>query len=75
MINDNTIIGDKMKKKSIWLDNIKFDNPKKINKNMIVDVLVIGGGITGLSTAYHLINSKLKICVVEKKFNCSCSYI
>ena len=55
-----------MKKETIWLDGIKFDKPNIINQNMNVDVLIIGGGITGLSTAYHLINSNLNVCLVEK---------
>lgn len=55
-----------MKKESIWLDNINFDKLDKLNKNEDIDVLIIGGGITGLSTAYHLMNSNLKICVVER---------
>src|SRR5574344_174466 len=56
----------KMKNKPIWLENIKFKNPIKLNKNIKVDVLIIGGGITGLSTAYHLIDHNLQVCVVEK---------
>src|SRR5574344_1172128 len=55
-----------MKKESLWLDGIKFDKLKEINEDLSVDVLIIGGGMTGLSTAYHLINSNLKVCVVEK---------
>ncbi len=55
-----------MKNKPIWLENIKFKNPIKLNKNIKVDVLIIGGGITGLSTAYHLIDHNLQVCVVEK---------
>lgn len=56
-----------MKNKSIWqdLDNNK-DLNNKLEKDLDVDVLIIGGGITGLSTAYHLINKNLKICLVEK---------
>ena len=55
-----------MEKKPLWLENIKFDKPKKIDKDISVDVLIVGGGMTGLSTAYHLINSNLKVCVIEK---------
>ena len=56
-----------MKNKSIWLENIVFPKANKLNKKIKVDVLIIGGGITGLSTAYHLKNSNLKVCLVEKK--------
>ena len=52
-----------MKTRSIWLESSSKCNP--INKNCDVDVLIIGGGITGISTAYHLINSNLKVCLVE----------
>lgn len=55
-----------MKKSSIWLDNIDFNINESLNKDIDVDVLIIGGGITGLSIAYHLINSNLKVCLVEK---------
>lgn len=55
-----------MKSNSIWLDGIDNSNYPKLNKNIDVDVLIIGGGITGISTAYHLINSSLKVALVER---------
>ena len=55
-----------MKNKSIWLEGIKKGKSKKVTKNFSTDILIIGGGITGLSTAYHLRKSKLNICLVEK---------
>lgn len=55
-----------LKKETIWLQGIKFDKPKQLKTNKSVDVLIVGGGITGLSTAYHLRNSNLNICLVEK---------
>ena len=54
-----------MKKQSIWLKDFK-NNVTILNKDIDCDVLIIGAGITGLSTAYHLINSNLKVVVVEK---------
>ncbi|MBE6148539.1 MAG: FAD-dependent oxidoreductase [Firmicutes bacterium] len=54
------------KNKSIWA-NIKQEKIcPKLDKNIDVDVLIIGGGMTGLSTAYHLLENNLKICLVEK---------
>lgn len=52
--------------KSIWLESIPKENIQKLEKDIDVDVLIIGGGITGISTAYNLINNNLKICLVEK---------
>lgn len=54
----------KLKEKSIWLQNYK-ENINELNHDINCDVLIIGGGITGISTAYHLINSNLKVCLVE----------
>ena len=54
-----------MKYQSIWLDNKIKNNIKELNKDKNVDVLIIGGGITGLSTLYFLKDSNLKVCLVE----------
>ena len=55
-----------MNNKSIWLDVGRKNNFSKLKKDLVIDVLVVGGGITGISTIYHLINSNLKVCLVEK---------
>lgn len=55
-----------MKNKSLWLDGINFAEPIILDKDKVVDVLIIGGGITGLSTAYHLKDANLKVCLVEQ---------
>lgn len=55
-----------MYKKSIWLTDIKESKERQLDKNIEVDVLIIGGGITGLTTAYHLKNSNLSICLVDQ---------
>lgn len=55
-----------LKNNSIWIEGIPNNKYPRLNKNIDVDVLIIGGGITGVSTAYHLINSKQKVCLVER---------
>ena len=37
-----------------------------MNENMHKDVIIIGGGLTGLSTAYHLKKKHRNILVLEK---------
>ena len=54
-----------MKKASIWM-NIKDIHCDKLDKDMEVDVLIVGGGITGLSTLFELQNSNLKTILVER---------
>lgn len=52
---------------SYWLSSTKNFNPKnKIEHNLYADVCVIGAGICGLSTAYYLTKSGLKVVVVDK---------
>jgi len=55
-----------MKTISIWSDIEYKDVCPKLEENITTDVLIIGGGLTGISTAYHLIDSNLKVTVVER---------
>lgn len=69
LINTNhvhNIIGDTMKKMSLWLDGEKDSHIMELNKNINTDVLIIGGGITGMTTAYQLINSNLKVVLIDQ---------
>ena len=54
-----------LKNYSIWSEEIK-NKYSKLEKDIEVDVLIVGGGMTGISTAYHLKDSNLKVCLVEK---------
>lgn len=59
-----------MKKTSIWT-NIEEIYCDKLNQDMEVEVLIVGGGITGLSTLLELQNSNLKTILVERN---TCGY-
>jgi len=66
------LIGEKEvvfeKNDSFWAKEMKPANAP-LNKNIEVDVAIIGGGYTGLSAAYHLMkyNPDLKVVVLEAK--------
>ena len=48
-----------MKKESIWLKDLKINKNKPLDKDIEVDILIIGGGLTGISTLYNLRNEML----------------
>lgn len=55
-----------MKNYSIWQDNIKKSNYKELLDDKCIDILIIGGGITGISSLYHLKDSNYKSILVEQ---------
>lgn len=55
-----------MKNKSIWSEYLKKDVYKELNEDIKTDVIIIGGGITGLNVLYQLMESGIKAVLVEK---------
>lgn len=53
---------------SLWIDSVKSfkTNFNSLDKDINVDVCIVEGGITGISTAYLLSKNGLKVCVLEK---------
>lgn len=54
-----------MKNESIWANAKKDFNLTSLNQNINTDILIIGAGITGISTAFYLKNQKLDITIIE----------
>lgn len=50
---------------SIWIATTPKTNYPTLEKDLEVDVAVIGGGIVGLNTAYFLKNQGLKVAIIE----------
>lgn len=52
--------------KPLWLDTINKQNFASLNKDIETDILIVGGGITGILTAHYLQEVGYKVVVVEK---------
>jgi len=60
-----------MENKTLWMENIKNIQNKKDFKEQKTDILIIGGGIAGLSCAYYLKDLGKKVTLIEKdKIGC-----
>ena len=51
---------------SFWIENFKSQSYDSLDKDLNVDVCIIGGGITGISCGYYLAKNNLKVCILEK---------
>ena len=59
---------------SLWKDIPNTCSFPKIEQNKMVDVCVIGAGITGINLAYMLQNRGLKVAILERDSVCNRSY-
>lgn len=55
-----------MIKKSIWENTVSLHENNIINSETHFDILIIGAGIAGMTTAYFLKDSGLKIGIIDK---------
>src|SRR3990170_5362323 len=53
---------------SFWLDSIEPIKFSPLNENKQTEVVIVGGGIAGLSVAYCLVKAGKKVIVVEDGF-------
>lgn len=54
-----------MKNESYWQKTVKLPNYPKIEHDGNYDIVIVGGGMSGVSLAYRLNNSKLKVALIE----------
>lgn len=57
--------------KSVWQDTARLPHFPQLKKDIHTDVLIIGGGIAGILTAYFLHQAGVKYVLVEKNMICS----
>lgn len=53
---------------SFWIDSTPIIAFEKPQKDIQTDILIIGGGIAGLTTAYNLVKAGKKVTLVEDGF-------
>lgn len=59
--------------KSVWQDTAQIPRFLQLKNDIRTDVLIIGGGMAGILTAYFLHKSGVKYVLVEKGRICSCT--
>ena len=64
---DKDYVGGKLPEspESYWRDSVDLPEFPQLSEDMNVDVVIVGGGITGLTSAYLLVNEGLKVVVLE----------
>ena len=65
-IMSHTNNGDFMKNNSIWKEKVENKKLHELEKDICCDILIIGGGIAGLSTAYFLSDSDKDVVLIDK---------
>ena len=55
--------------KSYWMDCKQTKQYPKLIENLETDICIIGGGLTGITTAYYLNKYKIKKCHFRKRQN------
>ena len=56
---------------SYWNENKEEREYPKLKQNITADVVIVGGGLTGIQAAYYLSGKGLKVVVLEKDKLCS----
>ena len=56
---------------SLWSETATLPSFEQLNKNIKTDVLIIGGGITGILTAHYLQQAGINYVLVEADTICS----
>ncbi|MDE5854472.1 MAG: FAD-binding oxidoreductase, partial [Ruminococcus sp.] len=67
--NGVSVMEDTME--SVWQANTKLPGFSKLDRDTKTDVLIIGGGIAGILTAYFLYQNGVEYILVEKNRICS----
>jgi glycine/D-amino acid oxidase-like deaminating enzyme/nitrite reductase/ring-hydroxylating ferredoxin subunit len=54
-----------MDPKPYWLDSVQLPTFEKLTKDIVTDVAIVGGGISGVTTAYLLTKAGVRVTLME----------
>src|SRR5881394_1369190 len=57
----------KMRNVPFWIDSVPIKRFPRLQKQLNVDVVVVGAGITGITTAYLLKQAGLTVALIERE--------
>lgn len=55
-----------MRYKSLWQSSLNLPSLDSLDETINTDILIIGGGITGISTAYNLIGKNEEVVLIDR---------
>ena len=56
-----------MRNVPVWIDTAPIQKFPKLNKNITVDIVVVGAGVTGITTAYLLKNAGFPVALIDRE--------
>src|SRR4026209_391646 len=56
-----------MRNVPVWIDTARIQKFPKLEKNLSVDVVVVGAGVTGITTAYLLKKAGSTVALIERE--------
>ena len=56
-----------MRNVPVWIDDTSIRKFPKLQKNLSVDVLVVGAGVTGITTAYLLTKAGSTVALIDRE--------
>src|SRR5438105_13823072 len=56
-----------MRNVPFWIDSAPIEKFPRLKRNVTVDVVVVGAGVTGITTAYLLKKAGLTVALIERE--------
>lgn len=65
MFFGHNLCGDRMNNESYWQKTTTLPHYPKIKQDCTYDIVIVGGGMSGITLAYRLNNSNFNVALLE----------